>query len=505
MLRRRALTFHTGGWAARRYAAAAAAAAAAPAERAATPTVTTRRVPPGPGAPAPGPFGGSDGGTVAGTVSPAADGDGHDGAGWGAALRAAFEANFAANMENQAQLCVFHRGACAVDLWGHAGDETCNALGYDGDTLQTIFSSGKNLEAIAVMLLADRGQLRYGDRIAQHWPAFGQHGKERITVADLLRHEAGLQFFADPATPDDFSKVRVPGIAEVSDPDKIERLVEGSAAYGHGERMYHASTRGFVVGGLVRQITGKTLGAFVRDEITEPLGAQAFVGATLAEQAKHRYAPMQKCSTRWTLFSELLPSLFGMKSANDETLANFKVIGAALMAKNSPLKGYAKAMPIEWEQNGGDHVATSTPEGRTLEVSSGGVQASARALARIGACLANDGELEGVRLVSTAAVQAAHEAPKRNRDAVWQMDLPFTAGGFADFGSMVEVAGRPTLEAAARQHGFFGWVGKGGSVFLWNREKQISIGYTCTGMANGGSGGPRTDAFFDILKNVPSA
>ena len=78
----------------------------------------------------------------------------------------------------------------------------------------------------------------------------------------------------------------------------VERLIEGSGCYGVGERMYHASTRGFVVGGLVRQITGKTLGEFVCEEIATPLKIDAFIGASLEEQSKHAYAPMKKCSGR---------------------------------------------------------------------------------------------------------------------------------------------------------------------------------------------------------------
>ena len=118
----------------------------------------------------------------------------------------------------------------------------------------------------------------------------------------------------------------------------------------------------------------------------------------------------------------------------------FKVIGRALMEKNSPLKGYAKAMPKEWEGGGGDHVHVSTPEGRLLEVSSGGVQSNARSLAKMGALLANGGALDDVTLCSAASVDKAMGSPKRNRDNVWCMDLENSVGGFFDFGTMLEIA-----------------------------------------------------------------
>ena len=457
------------------------------------PEPNTTAVPAVPSAAAPGPFGTADGGTVTGSVAPGYE-----------RFRDAFEANFARNWEDHAQLCIYHRGARVVDLSGHSGAENPHA--YDAGTLQNIFSSGKNFEAIACLLLVDRGLLRYEDKISKHWPAFAQHGKDGITVEDLLRHEAGLQFFADPVTPDDFSKVRVPGIAEVSETKSgaVERLIEGSGCYGVGERMYHASTRGFVVGGLVRQMTGKTLGEFVHEEIAAPLKIEAFIGASLEEQSKHAYAPMKKCSGKWTLVREIFPALFGDGGDTDkgETLAMFKVIGRALMEKNSPLKGYAKAMPKEWEGGGGDHVHVSTPEGRLLEVSSGGVQSNARSLAKMGALLANGGTLDDVTLCSAASVDKAMGSPKRNRDNVWCMDLENSVGGFFDFGTMREIAGRPTPEGAARQKGFRGWAGKGGSLFLWNPDANMSIGYCMTGMMNGGSGGPRTDAFFESMQAV---
>lgn len=176
--------------------------------------------------------------------------------------------------------------------------------------------------------------------------------------------ESGLQFFADPADPGDFSKVRVPTVADVAATadGAVERLIEGSAAWGQGKRMYHASTRGFVIGGLVRQITGQTLGSFIATDIAAPLGLTGVhCGATLDEQAQYEYATMQKCTTSWTLLREVLPAMgvpYLGESANPETWAMLKVIGGALIGegKKAPLTGYSKAMPKEWEEDGGDHV-----------------------------------------------------------------------------------------------------------------------------------------------------
>lgn len=191
----------------------------------------------------------------------------------------------------------------------------------------------------------------------------------------------------------------------------------------------------------------------------------------------------------------------------------FKVILSAIIygGKKHPLNGYAKALPKEWESNGGDHVHVSTPEGRTLEVSSGGIQANARSLAAIAGLLANGGKLpssknskqtDSVRLVSEDSVTNAMGGLKRLRDDVWCMDISNTRGGFFDFGTMVEVAGLDTSEEATQQRGFVGWAGKGGSLFLWDAKRRIGFAYVMSGMMNGGNGGPRTEPFFKIMNQI---
>ena len=86
--------------------------------------------------------------------------------------------------------------------------------------------------------------------------------------------------------------------------------------------------------------------------------------------------------------------------------------------------------------------------------------------------------------------------------------MPFTTefagtqGGFFDFGSFAELAGNPNDAVAHVQRGFLGWAGKGGSLFLWNREKNVGFAYTMSGMMNGGHGGPRTAPFFDVLRHA---
>ena len=249
-------------------------------------------------------------------------------------VRAAFESNFADNLELDAQLSIYEKGVPVVELYGSAAHQSKN--NYAGHTLQNIFSSGKNLEAIACMMLVDRGLMRYEDRVAEHWPAFGQHGKAHITVEDVLRHESGLQFFVDPAHPDDFRRTLVPTVADVAatSTGAVERIIESAGVWGHGRRMYHASTRGLVIGGLVRQLTGETLGQFIKTSIAEPLGIEVLCGTPLDEQARYEYAAMKSVGIGYTVRHEVLPALLG-RGGNPETLA---VRGAGMRSNLEPLE-----------------------------------------------------------------------------------------------------------------------------------------------------------------------
>ena len=132
-------------------------------------------------------------------------------------VEAAFRGNFDSGVELGAQCCIYHKGEKVVDLWGKAterqypepmtnqvGREVSETLeGYGPDSLQQVFSSTKNAMALCIAMCVDRGLLSYNDPVATHWPAFAQQGKQGLTVADVMRHDAGLVRFHRLATTDD--------------------------------------------------------------------------------------------------------------------------------------------------------------------------------------------------------------------------------------------------------------------------------------------------------------
>ncbi len=159
-------------------------------------------------------------------------------------MRAAFEANLAAGREVGAAIAVYHQGRPVVSLAGGSFDEA-GSRPYTDDTLQLVFSTTKGITALAVALCVERGLLDYDAPVVDCWPEFGAAGKERITVAQLLSHQAGLPVIDGAVTLDevfdwDHMAARLAAQAPIWEP--------GTA---HG---YHAVTFGWLAGELVRRV-----------------------------------------------------------------------------------------------------------------------------------------------------------------------------------------------------------------------------------------------------------
>ncbi|HZA86114.1 MAG TPA: serine hydrolase domain-containing protein, partial [Acidimicrobiales bacterium] len=179
-----------------------------------------------------------------------------------------FERNFAERGELGASVAVTVGGETVVDLWGgHADPE--HSRTWDKDTLCVAMSSTKGVTALAVHLLASDGGLDVDEPVATYWPEFAAAGKERVLVRHLLTHQAGLPALRDPVPPGGFYDWD----------DMIGRLAAEPPFWEPGTRHgYHALTFGFLVGEVVRRVTGRSFGRFVADEIAGPLGLDLYIG-----------------------------------------------------------------------------------------------------------------------------------------------------------------------------------------------------------------------------------
>ena len=203
---------------------------------------------------------------------PIASGDplieGHVSAGF-ETVRDAFVENFTTRRELGGACCVYHRGEKVVDLWGGVRNKVTGAP-WEEDTMVVVWSATKGLSAMTLAVAHSRGWLDYDERVATYWPEFAQQGKERITVRQLLAHQAGLFAFDEPVDSD-----------VIADLDRLAVvLARQKPAWKPGMRQaYHALTLGFYEGELMRRIDPRhrTLGQFFQDEIASPLGLDVYI------------------------------------------------------------------------------------------------------------------------------------------------------------------------------------------------------------------------------------
>jgi CubicO group peptidase (beta-lactamase class C family) len=184
-------------------------------------------------------------------------------------VREAFADNFARHHELGGACCAYYRGEKVVDIWGGIREKQSGAP-WERDTMVVVHSATKGLAAMTLAIAHSRGWLDYEERVARYWPEFAQQGKEKITVRQLLAHQAGLFAFDEPVDR-----------SVVADLDRLAVvLARQKPAWEPGTRQaYHAMTLGFYEGELLRRVDPRhrSLGQFFQDEIASPLGEDVYI------------------------------------------------------------------------------------------------------------------------------------------------------------------------------------------------------------------------------------
>ncbi|HZR43519.1 MAG TPA: serine hydrolase domain-containing protein, partial [Ktedonobacteraceae bacterium] len=191
-----------------------------------------------------------------------------------------FERNFQQRGEVGASVCVTLEGETVVDLWGGSARPDTHAP-WNRDTLTMVWSSTKGATSLCAHMLASRGLLDLDAPVTHYWPEFGQAGKETIPVKMLLNHQSGLAAVREPLPAGAFFdwELMVSALA------KQEPFWKPGTMHG-----YHALTFGWLIGEVVRRVSGKSLGTFFRDEVAQPLGLDFWIG--LPEDLEERVAPI---------------------------------------------------------------------------------------------------------------------------------------------------------------------------------------------------------------------
>lgn len=350
-----------------------------------------------------------------------------------AAVRAEFERNFRERGELGAAVTIHHQGRAVVDLWAGTADQA-SGRPWAENTMVTVFSATKGLAATCMHMLVDRGRLDIDAPVARYWPEFAANGKQDITVAMVLSHQAGLPYWVEP----------LPEGALYDTKLITDRLAAQAPIWEPGTTHgYHAITIGTMEAELVRRITGRTIGAFLRDQIARPLGADVWIGLPQAEEARvatvYLAAPDPKSPLARKLAAE--PNWGGAKvftnNGNDSTPANI----------NSARR----------------HAA---------EIPAAGGIVSARGLARVYAPLSLDGALGRVRLVGKARLPGMRNTRSASsRDQILQVPTTFTLGYSKSWGD------RGAGERVTIGEHAFGTPGFGGSIGFADGDAEMAFGY----------------------------
>jgi CubicO group peptidase (beta-lactamase class C family) len=379
-----------------------------------------------------------------------------------------YDHNMRTLAERSTQLCVYCGDQKVVDLWASAPGEPA----ISPDSLVNVFSSGKSLEAIAIASLYGKGLISYSARVADYWPEFAAHGKGELTVADLMRHEAGLAAFNRSLEPQDL-------LTENIKLNNVGAIIEGHAQKfrkGDGHRReYHAVTRGWIVNELFRRVdpAGRTIGEFLREDISAPLGVDAVIGVRQEELVRVRkVAPL---GFRFQLLESLKPKFLGRRMELNIFQLLAKLIRLIAGGRNTTYWGAPPPF------KGMDKIAFfNEPAIAMGETPSANANCSARGLAKIAAMLAAGGKWAGREYITENAWQAMHAAPVRADMGVFQ--TTFTQGGVALFTETAAHCSRLEKGLNTGREGFYGWMGLGGSLFQWHPQYKIGFGYVPTSL-----------------------
>ena len=363
------------------------------------------------------------------------------------AVRAAFAECFAQGLEHGGGVSVVVHGKTVVDLWGGHAD-AARTRPWRQDTLINVWSCTKGVVALAIAMLVERGRLDYAAPIARYWPEFAAGGKERITLDQVMSHQAGLNGLAVP----------MDEAGMFAWTPFVDALAAMPPLWEPGSRcIYHALTYGHLAGEVLRRVDGRSIGRFIAQEIAGPLGADFHVG--LPDREESRVAEMIEGpgASDWVEFVRASP--FPHAGDNPAPRA---------LAPNDRV----------W---------------RAAEVPGGNGQSTAHALARIYGMMAAGGVWEGHPLIGRAAIEAAARQRVRGMDESFAAPTAFAAGYQMED---PVYAGRASPQT-------FGHTGWGGAIGFADPGAGVGFGYVTNRMLGFDDMDPRRkmliDAVYDSL------
>lgn len=353
-------------------------------------------------------------------------------------VRDVFAENFTQRHELGGACCAYVHGQKVVDLWGGVRDRATGEP-WERDTMTLVYSATKGLAAMTLAVAHSRGWLDYEARVATYWPEFAANGKERITVRQLLGHQAGLFAFDEPVDR-----------AVVADLDRLAAVMARQRpAWEPGTwQGYHVISLGFYEGELLRRIDPRhrTLGQFFQEEVAAPLGLDFHIRLP-ASVPDARLAPLAFASP-WAMLLHTPPRFL-----------------VDLFDKRSNLYRAGAANPGTELPRDAERIYA-----RELEVPSGGGVGTARAIARAYGVFASGGAELGLRSETLRALEAPATPPRRGfHDQVVRGPVKFSLGFM-----------KPSTVWPFGPDAAYGAPGSGGSLGFADPLRGLGYGYvTC--------------------------
>lgn len=356
-------------------------------------------------------------------------------------VRDVFARHFEDGQERGARFTAVLDGETVLDLWGGSADRD-GQKPFDDTTLTPVFSTGKAVMALLVARAVDQKKLDYDQPVSQLWPEFGQAGKSRVTLGQLISHQAGLPGFVPPQDPTIWFDVQAT-LDALAAQAPLWPLGQGSG--------YHPVSGGYLVNEVFRRGTGRTLGVTLKQDIADRYGIEVMIGTP--DEVAPRIAQIQKPPS---------PPDLGPLDAIKQ---------AAFLDRGSAPGGRGST---EW---------------RRMEIPSANAHATALGLARLMSIVASGGVLGRDRLISEAGLANATRERVSGQDRVLPFRLSWAAGFLRNAGLNIYGSGKNTV-------GHSGW---GGSCAMADPDKRLSAAYVMNKQSAYLLGDPRPVALINAL------
>lgn len=351
-----------------------------------------------------------------------------------------FASNWAEDIEVGASLSVVLEGETIVDLWGGWRDRE-RSQPWTEDTLVNVYSTTKGMGSTAMAVLAADGKMDFDAPAITYWPEFGTHGKDVLSVGQVMSHQSGLNGWHETMQ-----------ISDLYDWEKATGYLAAQEPFwepGKGVA-YHAVTWGYLVGEIFRRAAGQTLGEFFRERVSGPLDADFWIGLPESEEDRvaimigpnHAVAPMD-------LDIDEAALAFAKKNQGHEL--------AMKSAVNPIIRPFQHVSTREW---------------RAAEIAAANGTANARGIARVYGALANGGELEGTRIISPEGIAEATKVEWEGPALTPGPEVTWLRG-FSRNRSLLSGPNPMT----------FGHGGAGGSAGFADPDARLGFGYAMNQMA----------------------